>query len=220
MECQEVRQLLAFFERKSEEFDAVERDALQKHLDACPDCAALSAQERGMDQAIGTAMRDVPIPAGLKQQVLQRVARERGGKPWKRWAAAAAVAAALLTAIGGGWLAFSHKPEFALEERNVWTKEDVQSYLHEHGCIAPAPSKVRYDLLRKVDIVILQGQPVPRLSFSGNNGESATLFIVDKRRFNVDKISNDGSVHKHEDGRFLYLIHPGNDLAWLRPDII
>ncbi len=40
MECQDVRQLLAFLERKSEELDAMERNALQKHLDTCPDCRA------------------------------------------------------------------------------------------------------------------------------------------------------------------------------------
>ena len=87
MECQDVRQLLAFFDRDSEELDAVEQDAIQKHLDACPDCAALLAQERGADRPSRPQSAEVPVPRGSRQRLLTRLAKERGQPPWKRWAA-------------------------------------------------------------------------------------------------------------------------------------
>jgi hypothetical protein len=217
MECQDVRQLLAFFERKSEELDAVERDALRKHLDACPDCAALSAQERGIDQSLGAAMRDVAIPAGLKQQVLQRLAKERGGKPWKRWAAAAV----LFLAIGGGIsFFFWPKPAFNLPvERNNWTQRDVQQYLDENGLAVTAPSRIKYGFLRQVDIVLIQGRPVARLTFNdGGGGPSATVFIVDRKQFHIDDF-NDPSVHKDDDGQFSYIYYCPGGIDWLRPDV-
>ena len=83
MNCQDVHQLLAFADRKAEELDQPERDALKQHLEKCPDCAEQSLAERRADALVGAAMRDVPVPADLKQKVLKRLAAERGGVPWK-----------------------------------------------------------------------------------------------------------------------------------------
>ncbi len=99
MECQEIRQLLAFLERG--ELDEAECAAVQKHLDACPYCAALAAAVLSADQAIVPVLRDVAVPAGLKQQLLHRLAADRRASSWNRWAVGA-VAALLLVGTGVG----------------------------------------------------------------------------------------------------------------------
>lgn len=218
MECQDVRQLLAFLERKSEELDAAEGAALQKHLDACPDCAALTAAERSADQAIGAALRDVAVPARLKQQVLTRLAAERGVAPWKRWAGVAA-AAMLLVAIGGGTWAYWPKPEFTIQQDNrTWTHDEVEGYLADQGFPAKAPGKLKYDLLRQVDVILIKGRPVAKLIFVHNNGvDSATVYIVDTKHLSL-KLDGDPSIRPldPEDGsRFSYIIHGRANDDWL-----
>jgi hypothetical protein len=223
MECQDVRQLLAFLERKSEELDAAEGAALQKHLDACPDCAALAASERSADQAIGAALRNVAVPAGLKQQVLRRLAAQRGGAPWKRWAVGAAVAAMLLVAIGGAW-AFWPKPEFTVPvERSDWTQPEVQRYLNERGVTVPAPGKFKYGQLRQVDVVLIHGRPVAKLTFERNDGALAIVFFVDTKQFTLNE--DDPSIRilpvDGDEGRFKYLIRwQGGDINWLMQEVI
>ena len=225
MECQDVRQLLAFFERKSEELDAVERDALRKHLNACPDCAAVSAQERGIDQSLGAAMRDVPIPAGLKQQVLQRLARERGGKPWKRWAAAAV----LLLAIGGGtsWYVL-HRPVLTIDDVNwnidtAWTPDSVEQHLKNQGLTVRAPDKFDYRYLQQVDVVEVRDRRVARLTFR-NDDASATVFIVDAKQFNSEQLKDDTRVMIRVGGDqlagFTYVILYSGNLQSLENQII
>ncbi len=219
MECQDVRQLLAFFERKSDELDAAERAALQKHLDACPDCAALAAQERSADQAIGVAVRNVAIPAGLKVQVLQRLTAERGGAPWKRWAVAAAVIVVLAVAGGIVWNSLP-RPDFTIQQDNrTWKRAEVDEYLVEQGFPAKAPSNLNYDLLRQVDVILIKGRPVAKLTFISDDGvNSATVYIVDTKHLNFNS-NGDPSIRplRAEDGsKFLYIIHGrgGND-EWL-----
>ena len=50
---------------------------LQQHLDKCPDCACLAQADRRLDETLGKVMRDVPVPAGLKQSVMKRLATQR-----------------------------------------------------------------------------------------------------------------------------------------------
>jgi hypothetical protein len=220
MECQDVRQLLAFLERKSEELDAAEGAALQKHLDACPDCAALAASERSADQAIGVALRDVAVPAGLKQQVLSRLAVERGVAPWKRWAGVAA-AAMLLAAIGGAWV-FWPKPELTNEDVKSyaganWSKESVEHYFEGQGLKVRAPDKFMYQYLHQVDVVLINGRRVAKLTFvrSDDRAAFATVLIIDKTQFKVDDIDPKKELDtlikvrfgEDESSQFIYVIH-------------
>jgi hypothetical protein len=218
MECQDLRQLLAFLERKSEELDAEEHAALQKHLDACPDCAALAAQDRSADQAIGLALRNVAVPAGLKQHVLQRLAAERG-TPWKRWAFAAAAAVVLATAgvVGIVWTSVP-KPDFiiGLQDNRTWNQDEVEHYLAEQGFPAKAAGNLKYDLLRQVDVILIKGRSVAKLTFD-DGVNSATVYIVDTRRHTFN-FNGDPSIRPlpTEDGsQFKYILHCRGDAHWL-----
>ena len=65
MECHDIRLLLAFAQRPSEQLDAVEREAIAQHLHTCPDCAALAQAERHVDELLGQVMRDVSEASSL-----------------------------------------------------------------------------------------------------------------------------------------------------------
>ena len=137
---------------------------------------------------------------------------------------AAAAAAMLLTAVGGGgaWIYLQKSEFFVPIERNTWTQEDVRDYLNDNGLPAPAAGKFKYPLLRKVEIISIQGQPVPRLTFEPQNGGSpATVFIVDKNRFRTDQLAGPSiRIDTMEgDDRFIYVIDCPGDIDWLRPDI-
>ena len=226
MECQDVRQLLAFHERASEDLDAAERDAIQKHLDTCPECASLAQSQRSADQAIGAAMRAVAVPAGAKSQLLKRLAAERGGGSWSVRALAAAAAIVIATTAGSVYWTINQKLEFVLVEDDTpiggWKRDSVQQHLAQRGLTVTPPSNVRYDLLRRVEIVQMEGRPVAKLNFVRQDGMSSiAVYIVDTRYFDPPDVKkNQSMVILDSDNGFVYCyLHPGGNTDWLRPPV-
>src|SRR5262245_42642943 len=80
MDCKTARSLLDFARPQSAELHASEADALDSHLNACPECDAVFRQERHIDAHIGRAVRAVPEPPGLRQLILDKLSRERRAK--------------------------------------------------------------------------------------------------------------------------------------------
>src|SRR5438105_684215 len=69
MDCNTVRLLLEFARPRADELEPTEADALEAHLAGCPDCAAAAQNARQFDDALGKAMRDVPVASGLAAQL-------------------------------------------------------------------------------------------------------------------------------------------------------
>lgn len=228
MECQDVRQLFAFAERGSEQLDPIENAAIQKHLESCPDCAAALAQERSADQALGTAMRDVAVPAGLKMQILGRLAMERGQRRWKRWGLAAAAAALLLATAAATWHILQ-PPTLTTDDMNRiaeistawsdgWTRASAQDNLEKRGLAVRAPDRFNYQYLRYIDIIIVHDRPVARLVFR-NDHAIATVLIARGSQFRLshyDESGENGTMQikiRQQEG-FVYVIQ-SNDLQAL-----
>jgi len=195
MECHDARILLTFANRGCEELDAAERDAFQQHLEKCPECAVLALTDRHLDETIGRAMRDVPVPAGLKEKVLSRVASQRPRWSWKRTSYLAAAVLSLLAVAGGiGWHYYV-LPEITLsflqeyESRGKgWNEDQVEQYFAENGLRVRVPRRFDYDKLRHIDIVEVKGRRVAKLSFSRNDQErsaSADVLILPPKQFNM-----------------------------------
>jgi hypothetical protein len=89
MNCLEFRRLKLEDPRRA---DA----ALREHLDACPQCAAFSAEVDTLEAEIREAVQ-VPVPEGLAERVLLR---RRGGST--AWLRRLAVAAVLVIGMGLG----------------------------------------------------------------------------------------------------------------------
>lgn len=84
-----------------------ERQELEAHLSACPDCAALARELGELHQSMRSLEEDVP--EGFHQAVMDRVHAEKvlplprkrsGSVSWRRWASLAAVFAVVLVGAG------------------------------------------------------------------------------------------------------------------------
>src|SRR5690242_15755148 len=104
MDCRTARLLLDYARPAPAELPGGDAAALEGHLTACPECEALARAERQADDRLGRAVRDVPVPDGLRDRLLARLGAER-----RRWyprrltwggGTLAGAAAALLLAFG------------------------------------------------------------------------------------------------------------------------
>lgn len=200
MECHDVRLLLSFAYRGCENLDVTEREALEQHLGKCPGCAACAQADRQLDQTLGKVMRDVPIPADLKHNVLKRLAAQRRPVPWKWVAAAAAVLIAVSTM---GIVRHLHAPpeiepedvqRFVFHQGNGYDAKQVEQFFADQGLKVRAPRIFRYEFLERADIVEFKGRRVAKLTFFRPDGgderaASAEVLILSAHDFNLSKVT-------------------------------
>src|SRR5438132_10097906 len=101
MECSVARQLLAF--RRSggpAEFAPEDAADLARHLAGCPACAAAARRQEAFDTAVATAMKGVTVPPGLRDKLLTDALAKQGAMLRRKIYSHAAVAAAVLLAVG------------------------------------------------------------------------------------------------------------------------
>lgn len=188
MDCKTARLLLEF--ARPMELAGNDADALQQHLARCPECAALAQSEQQFDEQMGPAMRNVPVPAGLRARLLDRLARERR-RGRRRWLArGAAVAAALLLAASAGWLGLRPQPRRIDVEQLCWEEiarqsaspeQQVEPWYRERG---HAVSLALFDTsrLRWYGLGEFQGVIVPHLLFQRDR-DLARVYVLDARHF-------------------------------------
>jgi hypothetical protein len=201
MDCKTARLLLEFTgPRRPAELEAGDAAALESHLLGCPDCAGAARAERGADEVLGRAMRDVPVPAGLRTRLLTHLEAERDvryRRRSQRWLGAGAAAAALVAAL---WLGFDswryhHRSQLVLEnatrllEQQCFnpTPENVELWFAQTERLATrAPGDFNYALLTYYDTADLQGQRVPLLLFTSGRFQ-ARVYILSDRQFDLQK---------------------------------
>lgn len=106
-ECDRAAELLSR-QLDDDPLSQEEQRFLDGHLSQCPACSALAEQFRQLHAAF--PLLDEPAPAGLKDQIMARVAREGTARrkktpiafpaQWKSWAAMAAMFALVLLGAG------------------------------------------------------------------------------------------------------------------------
>jgi hypothetical protein len=233
MECHDVQQLLAFVNRKSEDLDAAERAALREHLDKCPDCSARNQAEQRADETLGVLMRDVPVPAGLKQQVVKRLGAERGAARWKtvKRGALTAAAAAVLLALVGGYVWQARLPTEITEadvgtalvlvtNSGFWDENSAKQYLKENGLPDHVPQQFDYRLLQSVEPVYFKGRRVAKLTFAKGN-DVASVLVLPSEQFRTNQLTEDPTclniVPEREHGIIYLILFRGNLGALQRP---
>lgn len=224
MDCRTARLLLDFARPRVPELAATEADALHRHLGDCPDCTALQRAETRLDEPIGRAMRDVPLPAGLRERLLQHVA-----VPPLRWYRRRAVwsglaAAALLLAFGWYWFnpPLTQLDIVALHQRANNQPASAHAVLEQfpaetvewrvgRGLAVDVPTQFNYNLLTYHGICELQGQRVAFLEFQ-NGSNLLRVYILDGKRFDIQALV--GTVLS---GRVSHRIElsPDNRFGWL-----
>jgi hypothetical protein len=192
MECHDVQQLLAFVNRPSEELDVTERDAMREHLATCPDCAARLQADRRADETFGPILRNVAVPADLKQKILHRLSANRP-RPWKTWLAAAAV---VLVSVGAAAWAYRPLPEVNLQDlqfriaQKNWDEDAINAFFKDEGLQVKVPGFFDYQYVQHVDVIEFKDRRVGRLLFSRmeNPAAVAELLILPKNRFKLDEL--------------------------------
>jgi anti-sigma factor RsiW len=154
MDCRTARLLLELSRPRAAELEASEAKALDGHLADCPDCAALAEAEGRADAALGRAMRDVPLPPGLRDRLLGRLEAQR--RTWRRRRVfrGLAAAAAVLLVIGLGWY-WQTPRRLEVDLAQVHTRvvgapaaaEDVVAWVRSRGVPASVPTEFNYSLL-------------------------------------------------------------------------
>src|SRR5262245_5275113 len=154
MDCANARLLLNFL--RNDEMDPAERSALLAHLEACPDCSAQAQSESQFDEALGRALRRMPVPAGLKGRLLAAVAARRP----RHWPWAAAAAALLLAASLGAyvWWSQSTVVDFndvieIVDYRTKTNPDNVESEFASLGYPMRFPRMLNPNLLESYDVV-------------------------------------------------------------------
>jgi putative zinc finger protein len=245
MDCTTARLLLECARPNAAELDAAEADALERHLAGCPACDRLARDRRRTDDALGRAMRQVQVPAGLREQVLHRLDRERAA--WHRrrigralrWVAAAA---AVVLLSWGGWLWLAARPprldpEYSWKQANDAqpNKAEVEEAFRRLDVPMAAPD-LNFVLLIAYGLGEVPGYPgrvVPQLVFH-RQAQDAVVYVIDTQRFGLPPQAGEyesptglryrlhvlgQDANPYQDGeRFAFLVlHNGDDLNWLRP---
>jgi hypothetical protein len=180
MDCHDAR-LLAQFVRTGE-LSLAERRDLDDHFLDCPECKGVVEAENRLDDAFELAMLQVPVPAGLKGRILERLTRAHRPRPW-RWVATAA--ALMIAALG--YLAFyGYHEEFdtqdfvnVVDDRAGLPRETVeQRFNTELGIAMRAPKDFNFNLLDSFDSTEVHGRRVAKLTFFTRGEAGAALAHV------------------------------------------
>jgi hypothetical protein len=201
MDCRTARYLLDFARPGTNDLDAADRAALEGHLAVCQECDSFARAERRLDEHIGEAIRDVPVPSGLKDRLLARLRRQR--EEWwmegmKRVARYAAVAAAILLVVWGGWRTTQRPPQPTGEElvdfmltRHVHSLPSKEEAEKELG--VPLPDGLDYRYLAEYGHTKLMGREVPFLRFVRSSDQSsvaqyAVVYLMTDKKFNLSEM--------------------------------
>lgn len=211
MDCKTARYLLDFARPQGNDLDAADRAALNAHLAICSECDSLARAERQLDEHIGKAIRDVPVPAGLKDRLLTRLRRQRD-EWWmeglKRTARYAAVAAALVLIVWGVFLYKINNPPTLsadkLENELLGTfvlsppsHDDAQKALK-----VSLPTEFDYRYLAEYGFATLQEREVPYLRFirwtpQNTVAQYAVVYLLTDKKFNLSDLP---SLHRDAGG--------------------
>jgi hypothetical protein len=204
MDCNHARLLLGFTHKKAE-LDTAEAEALQAHLEQCPECELMARSERAIDDALGRAMNDVPVPAGLKERLVDKLASVqrarflRGPGPW-------AAAAALLLAVG--YVVFFAPPKLTWADVERWTQdkemavsevsdhqpERIEGWFRDQGIDMEAPRHFNFGLLKSFDIVDFKNRRVAKLVFARDDAGQvaiAEVYVLSEKDFNLTALKDD-----------------------------
>jgi hypothetical protein len=193
MDCKTARLLLAVAPRNRNELDEGEADALEVHLSECVECTALARRERVIEEKIGSAMRNLPVPPLLSERIVRKLRRRRQ-KVLRRWLLASAATAAILIGIPIGAWAWTRAhlsvvdPNEDIEnmaDLRGAPPEVVQNYIVEKfGIKVPMPSGLNYAWFDFCALEEFHGQPTPCLYFvRGSN--LARVRVLRAKSFNL-----------------------------------
>ena len=240
MDCNTARLFLPFHRPGGRDLDGPEAADLDHHLAQCNECNTLSMTQDRLDATLGKAMRNVEVPRGLRNQILERLAAQPTRKPRRiAYSVRGLSAAAAILLLAVGWYVFYNPIRRPLNAETVFDsvnysrpdQEKSDALLRQLGARAGAPTFVNYGFLTgSPSLAVLPGTQgdkspvkVPQLVF--HQGErNAVIYVVSRKTFRVEEPTNhtDGYAYRlevvqPEGSEFAYLVlFTGNSWDWLK----
>lgn len=103
MDCRDAQFYLRIRREAVDELGREVTVELERHCADCPVCAAEARSAARFDAAVAVAMRNVPLPPGLRDQLVARLSAQRGAVLRRKAYQFAAAAAAVLLSVGLGY---------------------------------------------------------------------------------------------------------------------
>jgi hypothetical protein len=179
MECRDAQFYLRLRRHAADELGADVAASLGGHLATCPACAADARAAASFDRALASAVRAVPLPAGLRDRLVAHVASRQGAiLRRKLYRSAVAAAAAVVLVLLGVGLFSSTRPRVdtdgmvrRIDDELNDTPEATRQFLAANSVPDRLPLPFDYDLFVSQDVVRLQGNDVPVVVFRSPNGK-------------------------------------------------
>ena len=232
MDCNHARFLLNFVRPGRADLDAADHAALQAHLQNCSECGSLAQSEYEADHAVARAIAAVDVPAGLRDRLMQSLARNDPGRIRRRWLTGLATAAALLIACTVAWFTWLRPlPRLDFQGYDpvvVVGPTDVEAWFADKGVTMAAPRQLNYDWLSSFDTVLLQGQRVPRLLFArggrGGRADIAEVYVLSDEQFDFNHLPESAPSgrsmrieHSDKPGFAFLIVYNSESLEPFRP---
>jgi hypothetical protein len=228
MDCKTAHSLLQFTRPQGYDLDATDRTALDDHLAVCPECDSAARAERQFDDHLGRAIRDVPVPNGLKDR-LERKLRQQRDDWWKqvtgRGMRYAAAAAAVLIVVFVGFSVYRSQkpvldPDQVIDQIGAVSyapldREAAESFFASQGHRVSGPGDFNYNYLRSCNLAELKTTSqkrvlVPQLLFVRPGGQVAEVFILSEDTWNLKEFS--GEVNSSSGDTIKVKIRPPSGL--------
>jgi hypothetical protein len=173
MQCRDAQFYLRLRRYAGDELGPDTAADLDAHLAGCAACALEARQAESFDRAVALAMRDVPVPAGLRDKLFTQVAAHRGGVIRRKVYRAAALAASVFLAAGLAFGVFSAaRPRVdtaamahAADEAFQNPDEALRGWLAAQKFPPALPLPFRTDLLLSLGKEKVAGADVPVVVF-------------------------------------------------------
>ena len=186
MECRDAQFYLRFRRPGSDELGPDVATDLDRHLAGCEHCAAEAGAQTAFDAVVAGAMRDVPVPAGLRNKLVAHVAEKRGAELRRKAYRYAGTAAAVFLALGMTFGFFARRPSLDLPEmvmafdyQSQNPDAAIRDWLVAEKLPTALPAPFDPALLHKFDTERVKGRNVPVISFRDRNGQGfAHVYIL------------------------------------------
>jgi hypothetical protein len=210
MDCRTARLLLEFVRPHATELEADDADGLEAHLCGCPECEALARSEHQLDDHIGHAIRDVPVPLGLRERILDRLGRERQDC-YRRWmgrclrVVAGTAALFLIAYLALQWRG-RHLPRLDDPEEickvalapvlSPSDRQQTSQWFRSRGAVTELPPRFDFAYPHVCGFADFKDQQVPHLIFM-HERTHAEVYILSPRQFDFGKLGADRDFKRY-----------------------
>ena len=186
MECRDAQFYLRFRRPGSDELGPEVAADLDRHIAGCEHCAAEAGAQTAFDVAVASAMRDVPVPAGLRNKLVAHVAEKRGAELRRRAYRYAGTAAAIFLALGMTFGFFARRPSLdtsrmVMDTERQLTSPDaaIREWLVAEKLPTELPAPFDPNLFIDRGYERVDGREVPKVVYVSRNGPGfAKVYIL------------------------------------------